>query len=88
MFFLDTGTVLLFYEYSAYIYVYFWLCRYVPWNIHETSPGVYDFSGQQDLESFLGLAQTIGLFVLLRPGPYICAEWDFVSYCHDYTIAI
>ncbi|MED6234651.1 Beta-galactosidase [Ataeniobius toweri] len=49
---------------------------YVPWNYHEESPGQYDFSGDRDVQYFLKLAQEIGLFVILRPGPYICAEWD------------
>ncbi|XP_068942233.1 beta-galactosidase isoform X2 [Petaurus breviceps papuanus] len=49
---------------------------YVPWNFHEPLPGLYQFSGDQDLEYFLQLAHEIGLLVILRPGPYICAEWD------------
>ncbi|KAF7666248.1 hypothetical protein LDENG_00112860 [Lucifuga dentata] len=49
---------------------------YVPWNYHELSPGQYNFSGNRDVEHFLQLAQDIGLLVILRPGPYICAEWD------------
>ncbi|KAJ0051022.1 hypothetical protein NL108_012185, partial [Boleophthalmus pectinirostris] len=49
---------------------------YVPWNYHEESPGLYDFSGDRDLLAFLKLAQEIGLLVILRPGPYICAEWE------------
>ncbi|XP_057700230.1 beta-galactosidase [Corythoichthys intestinalis] len=49
---------------------------YIPWNFHEESPGRYNFSGDRDLEHFLQLAQDIGLLVILRPGPYICAEWD------------
>ncbi|XP_037118610.1 beta-galactosidase [Syngnathus acus] len=49
---------------------------YIPWNFHEDSPGIYDFSGDRDLEHFLQLAQDVGLLVILRPGPYICAEWD------------
>ncbi|XP_028605955.2 beta-galactosidase isoform X1 [Podarcis muralis] len=49
---------------------------YVPWNFHEVEPGVYNFAGDRDLESFLRLADEIGLFVILRAGPYICAEWD------------
>ncbi|XP_061839999.1 beta-galactosidase [Nerophis lumbriciformis] len=49
---------------------------YIPWNFHEESPGQYNFSGDRDLEHFLQLAQDIGLLVILRPGPYICAEWD------------
>ncbi|XP_039541610.1 beta-galactosidase isoform X1 [Pimephales promelas] len=49
---------------------------YVPWNFHEPVPGQYDFSGDRDLEHFLQLCQDIGLLVVMRPGPYICAEWD------------
>ncbi|KAM7009766.1 beta-galactosidase [Tautogolabrus adspersus] len=49
---------------------------YIPWNYHEESPGRYSFSGDKDLEYFLQLAQDIGLLVILRPGPYICGEWD------------
>lgn len=52
---------------------------YVAWNVHEPQPGVYDFSGQQDLEEFIRIADKIGLLVILRAGPYICAEWEFVS---------
>ena len=49
---------------------------YVPWNFHETVPGVFDFEGDKDLEYFLKTAQDTGLLVVLRPGPYIDAEWD------------
>lgn len=49
---------------------------YVPWNYHETVQGVYKFTGDQDLEHFLDLANETGLLVILRPGPYICAEWE------------
>ncbi|XP_018585182.1 beta-galactosidase-1-like protein isoform X3 [Scleropages formosus] len=49
---------------------------YVPWNFHETIQGVYNFTGDRDLEHFLDLANRTGLFVILRPGPYICAEWE------------
>ncbi|NXX42463.1 BGAL galactosidase, partial [Tricholaema leucomelas] len=49
---------------------------YVPWNYHEPQPNVYDFSGDKDLEYFLQLANDTGLLVILRAGPYICAEWD------------
>ena len=50
---------------------------YVPWNVHEPYPEQYNWEGMADLESYLQLAQDMGLYVLLRPGPYICAEWDF-----------
>uniref|UniRef100_A0ABM5GPV0 Beta-galactosidase isoform X2 n=1 Tax=Pogona vitticeps TaxID=103695 RepID=A0ABM5GPV0_9SAUR len=49
---------------------------YVPWNFHESEPGVYSFTGDRDLEYFLQLADDVGLLVILRAGPYICAEWD------------
>ncbi|KFQ72198.1 Beta-galactosidase, partial [Phaethon lepturus] len=52
---------------------------YVPWNYHEPQLGVYDFSGDKDLEYFLQLANDTGLLVILRAGPYICAEWDMVQ---------
>ncbi len=49
---------------------------YVFWNAHEPKPGVYDFSGSLDAAAFIRMAQEEGLFVILRPGPYSCAEWD------------
>ncbi|NXE58425.1 BGAL galactosidase, partial [Calcarius ornatus] len=49
---------------------------YVPWNYHEPLPGVYDFTGDRDVEAFLDLTAELGLLVILRPGPYICAEWE------------
>ncbi|XP_072197542.1 beta-galactosidase-1-like protein isoform X2 [Excalfactoria chinensis] len=49
---------------------------YVPWNYHEPRPGAYEFSGDRDVEAFLDLAAELGLLVILRPGPYICAEWE------------
>ena len=49
---------------------------YVPWNYHEQYQGEYDFSGSRDVASFVRLAAKQGLMVILRPGPYICAEWS------------
>ena len=49
---------------------------YVPWNFHESSPGAYDFEGDRDLVSFIKQAGEEGLLVIMRVGPYICAEWD------------
>lgn len=49
---------------------------YVAWNIHERREGEFDFSGGADLEGFVSIAEELGLNVILRPGPYICAEWD------------
>lgn len=53
---------------------------YVFWNYHERTPGEFDFEGQADLAEFVRTAQQEGLYVLLRPGPYVCAEWDFGGY--------
>lgn len=52
------------------------LCLYVFWNIHEQKEGVYDFSGQNDVAEFCRLAQKNGMYVIVRPGPYVCAEWE------------
>ncbi|MGW6912898.1 glycoside hydrolase family 35 protein [Kitasatospora sp. NPDC054939] len=49
---------------------------YVPWNFHEPRRGEIGFDGRRDLPRFLQLAQESGLDVIVRPGPYICAEWD------------
>jgi len=54
------------------------IAAYLFWNYHETSEGTFDFtSGNRDIARFIALAQAEGLWVLLRPGPYVCAEWDF-----------
>jgi beta-galactosidase len=53
------------------------ITTYVFWNLHEPQPGVYDFTGDNDVAEFLREAQQEGLFVVLRPGPYVCAEWEF-----------
>ncbi len=50
---------------------------YVCWNLHEPQKGVYDFSGMLDIVRFIRTAQKLGLYAIVRPGPYICAEWDF-----------
>ncbi len=50
---------------------------YVFWNVHEPRPGAYDFSGNYDVAEFIREAQQEGLYVILRPGPYACAEWEF-----------
>eukprot|EP00927_Polykrikos_kofoidii_P079260 TRINITY_DN76045_c0_g1_i1.p1 TRINITY_DN76045_c0_g1~~TRINITY_DN76045_c0_g1_i1.p1 ORF type:complete len:881 (-),score=108.57 TRINITY_DN76045_c0_g1_i1:53-2653(-) len=49
----------------------------VPWNWHEEREGVFNFKGDRDLAEFLSIAHDLQLLVLLRPGPYICAEWEF-----------
>lgn len=49
---------------------------YVPWNFHERTPGEVRFDGWRDVARFLRLAQERGLDAIVRPGPYICAEWD------------
>lgn len=53
------------------------ICTYVFWNFHENSPGDFDFSGQKDLRKFVTLVGQEGMYCILRPGPYVCSEWDF-----------
>ncbi|WP_246187933.1 glycoside hydrolase family 35 protein [Paenibacillus tengchongensis] len=50
---------------------------YIPWNFHEPEEGVFRFGGMADVERFVRLAGQLGLHVILRPSPYICAEWEF-----------
>ncbi|XP_066495537.1 beta-galactosidase-1-like protein 2 [Tiliqua scincoides] len=52
------------------------LTTYVPWNLHEATRGKFDFTGNLDLKAFITIASQVGLWVILRPGPYICSEWD------------
>lgn len=49
---------------------------YIPWNFHESRPGAWRFTGMYDVEAFLEMAHSHGLYVIARPGPYICSEWD------------
>ena len=53
------------------------ISTYVAWNFHEPVEGHWELSGDHDVAGFVRLAQDMGLYVILRPGPYICAEWDF-----------
>ncbi len=50
---------------------------YVAWNFHELEPGVFDFAGDKDLGAFIAECERQGMYVIVRPGPYICAEWDY-----------
>ena len=50
---------------------------YVPWNAHEPYKGQFDFSGRLDIERFIQTAQSLGLYMIVRPSPFICAEWEF-----------
>ena len=49
---------------------------YTCWNLHEKRENEFDFSGMLDLEKFIRLTQKYGLYCIVRPGPYICSEWD------------
>jgi beta-galactosidase len=53
---------------------------YVFWNVHEPEKGVFDFSGNNDIAAFVKTAAEEGLWVVLRPSPYVCAEWEFGGY--------
>ncbi len=50
---------------------------YIPWNMHEPEKGKFVFDGLCDVVKFVKLAEELGLYVILRPSPYICAEWEF-----------
>ena len=50
---------------------------YVPWNMHEPREGEFNFEGLCDIERFIETAAKVGLHVIVRPSPYICAEWEF-----------
>lgn len=56
------------------------ITTYVFWNVHEPRPGIYDFTEQNDIAEFIREAQQEGLNVILRPGPYVCAEWELGGY--------
>ncbi|WP_455658918.1 beta-galactosidase [Phocaeicola faecalis] len=52
------------------------ICIYAFWNIHEQKEGEFDFKGQNDIAAFCRLAQKHGMYIMLRPGPYVCSEWE------------
>lgn len=52
------------------------ICIYLFWNFHEQQPVAYDFTGQKDVAAFVRLIQQNGMYCIVRPGPYACAEWD------------
>ncbi len=54
------------------------IAAYIFWNYHETAPGVFDFqTDNHNIGKFIRLVQEEGMWLILRPGPYVCAEWDF-----------
>jgi beta-galactosidase len=53
---------------------------YVFWNLHEPQKGKFDFTGNNDVAEFVRIAREEGLWVILRPSPYVCAEWEFGGY--------
>lgn len=54
------------------------IAAYIFWNYHETEPGVFDFeTGNRDIARFIRIVQEEGMWLMFRPGPYVCAEWDF-----------
>ena len=52
------------------------VCIYIFWNIHEQREGQFDFTVNNDVAEFCRLAQKNGMYVIVRPGPYVCAEWE------------
>lgn len=66
------------------LFIAWYVYRYVPWNLHEPRQGHFDFGDAKDpmspfldLPAFLKKAKEQDLLAIVRPGPYICAEWDF-----------
>jgi beta-galactosidase len=56
------------------------ICTYIFWNYHEPEKGKYNFTGNADVAEFVKIAQEEGLWVIIRPSPYACAEWEFGGY--------
>lgn len=56
------------------------VATYVFWNLHEPEPGKWDFTGDKNLAEYIKTAGEEGMMVILRPGPYVCAEWEFGGY--------
>lgn len=52
------------------------ICIYIFWNIHEQKEGQFNWTGNNDVAAFCKLAQKHGMYVIVRPGPYVCAEWE------------
>lgn len=52
------------------------ICIYLFWNYHEQTPGNFDFTGNKDVAAFVKIIQENGMYCIVRPGPYACAEWD------------
>lgn len=52
------------------------ICLYIFWNYHEREEGEFTFGGNADIAEFCRLAQKHGMYVIVRPGPYVCAEWE------------
>lgn len=50
---------------------------YIPWNYHEPREEHFEFDGEKDIQHFIQLAEELGLYVIIRPSPFICAEWEF-----------
>lgn len=53
------------------------ITTYAFWNVHEQAPGKFDFEGDRDLRRFVEIIGEEGMYCILRPGPYVCSEWDF-----------
>lgn len=56
------------------------VATYVFWNFHESEPGKWNFTGDRNLAEYIKIAGEEGMMVILRPGPYVCAEWEFGGY--------
>ena len=68
------------------------ISTYVPWNLHERKRDVYEFKGLWDIEAFIKEVHSVGLKMIVRPGPYICSEWEWGGLpawlLHDNTMVV
>ncbi len=56
------------------------ICTYIPWSVHELAPGIFDFSGNKDIDHFFSLCREKDIYILVRPGPHINAEMTYFGY--------
>lgn len=68
---------------SMTVKIFFHTCRYVAWNMHEAQEGQYDFNGNNDLVSFIQMAQSSGLLVIVRAGESIFHSGDYITTMDD-----
>ena len=56
------------------------ISNYIPWNWHEEMENKFNFKGERDIEEWIKIVENSGIYMLAKPGPFICAEWDFGAF--------